>query len=164
MRPNGWSRTRLPWTSAYVSSSLFWPYEQTSFELQSPTIISTTIRAVKIIIFRQLCGIISSRGSQPMDLYVDTFTWWQIIKDLSPWGFYAFFGALARLAHHKLLQPSNCRIVDSFCDVEPTIETTVVATSENQHKLSCLMLCFGDSELRIFFFEIVRVDESGLVS
>lgn len=62
-----------------------------------------------------------------------------------------------------MIKPANCGVIDRLSNVEPEVETAVVATAEHQHELSGLVLGLADLEVGVFLDDVVRVEERGLV-
>lgn len=60
-------------------------------------------------------------------------------------------------------KPGESGIIDGFRDIVAEIESTMVTTPKDQHKLPWSMLCLGDFELWYFPFEEIGIDEGSLM-
>lgn len=68
----------------------------------------------------------------------------KILEDFCVAGPYCGFAALAGLGLGQLCEPVERGVVDGLCDIDTEIESAVVASPEDQHKLSRLVLHFGN--------------------
>jgi len=87
----------------------------------------------------------------------------QIIEDLSVRGPNTVSGARARLAIRQSWQPANSGVVHSFCNVEAKVESAVIAATQDKHELSSFMFSFDDLQFRVFFLQLVRIEECSFV-
>ena len=58
----------------------------------------------------------------------------------------------------------DCSIVHSFSNVEAKIESAMVASTQNEHELTCLVLSFAYLQLRVFLLQLVRIEQGSFVS
>jgi len=71
---------------------------------------------------------------------------------------------LTRSGGREQIEPIKRTIVDGLCDIKAEVEATMVTTSKDKHKLSSFVFSFSQFELRVFFFEVIGVDECGFMS
>lgn len=71
---------------------------------------------------------------------------------------------MAIFAVNQLIQPSNSGVIHCLSDIETKIETAVVTSAKDQHKLSRLMLSLSDPQIRVLLGKVIWIEESGLVS
>ena len=62
-----------------------------------------------------------------------------------------------------LLEPIKGSIVDCLCNIEAKVEASVIGASKDQHELILLVLYLRYSQFWVLAFQIVRIDERGLM-
>ena len=63
----------------------------------------------------------------------------------------------------NLLEPIKGSIVDCLCNIEAKVEASVIGASKDQHELILLVLYLRYSQFWVLAFQIVRIDERGLM-
>lgn len=63
-----------------------------------------------------------------------------------------------------LFEPIKGSIVDCLSNVKAEIEASMIRSSKDEHELILLMFCLGNSQFWVFAFEIIWIDEGGLMS
>ena len=90
-------------------------------------------------------------------------TVFEVFDDFGVAGSDCGLAAPANMGVRQLIEPIQRRVVDGLGDVDSEIEAAVIAASEDEHKLSRLVLDLADPQLRVLLLEVVRVDQGGLV-
>lgn len=62
-----------------------------------------------------------------------------------------------------LFEPIKSGIIDCLGNVKAEVEASVIGSSKDQHELILLVFYLGNSQLGVFAFEIVGIDERGLM-